>query len=90
MSDEVVESLSLFISEFVCHLIPSQSTSASSWMAIADGLKNAYYLPHWGMLRVQSVSGRLWNHVSDVTLRTSVCSLSVPKIGGVRLKKFPF
>jgi hypothetical protein len=36
-------------------------------MAIADGLKNAYYLPHWGMLLVQSVSGRLWNHVSDVT-----------------------
>jgi hypothetical protein len=67
MSDEVVESLSLFISEFVCYLIHSQSTSASSWMAIADGLKNAYYLPHWGMLLVQSVSGRLWNHVSDVT-----------------------
>jgi hypothetical protein len=90
MSDEVVESLSIFISEILCHLTPSQSTSASSWMAIAGGLKNAFYLLHWDMLRVQSVSGRLWNHVSVVTLRTSVCSLSVPKIGGVRLKKSQF
>jgi hypothetical protein len=59
-------------------------------MAIAGGLKNAFYLLHWDMLRVQSVSGRLWNHVLGVTLRTSVCSLSVPKIGGVRLKKSQF
>jgi hypothetical protein len=90
MSDEVVKSLSFFISEFVCHLTPSQSTSASSWMAIAGGLKNAFYLLHWDMLRVQSVSGRLWNHVSDVTLLTSVCSHLAPKIGGVRLKKSQF